>query len=843
MAEEPFSEAQALDHLITAVFRDDPVIISLFRDENIDDFLSFDALDPSDYTKYQITIGTGENERTIKISRVSLRIIERVQHWYRTVIHASLPNSWRELSREMLSQFLVQDDTLEVESQVTAQSVPEAQQPVVKPFFETIKTSVTDFKELNSDANWQEYKRNLLATATIHRCSEVLSPNYNPPEHLRDVFQDKCRYMYGVFLRTLKTNKSRKHVRHYESEQNGQAVYADLVKEYLTGTDGDLERQRLEKKLRDLRIEKRGPKRTYQDFMNLWETTLFELESIMGSQVPDDEKRRLLTESVRDNVTFNTILLQHKATLSTYRLLAAGTEGINEELLPKSLPFDLVYTSLLDHAKQLDDANKSKDSDNNNSKSNSKKKDKSNNSKSSKNNNAKSDTFKRKKIPPHEWAKMTPAQKKAHNDEQQALYEAWKAKQPSKNRNNQNNNSNSDNNSTNRQVNSTNVNDNGSANNSDVNNAGIQTNAPTLQGSNVQRMLSTTITPGNNSVTFNGRVYHASVMHVMVNGTSVLTPDQESLIDRGASGGFAGNDVRIISTGYQTANVAGVHGNVLPDCPIGTVAGYINSTNGPIIAIMNQYAIGREGPTIHSANQLSYFGIDVDERPQRIGGRQSLKSPDGFEIPLIIKQGLAYMPMRPPTDLELQQLPHIILSSDLPWDPCCLDKLPEEMSEDPQSREQNVLVCINATTVDVFTPKSIIPNKPDYEKLRPLFAWTPADRIRDTLKVTTQWYQAEGRILMRKHFKSRFPAANVRRLNEVVATDTFFATVPAYDDGIPGHSGITMLQLYVGVTSHYIAIYPMRAKSNMPNTLRSLLQILEHQTPYLATTHSKKSVH
>ena len=72
---------------------------------------------------------------------------------------------------------------------------------------------------------------------------------------------------------------------------------------------------------------------------------------------------------------------------------------------------------------------------------------------------------------------------------------------------------------------------------------------------------------------------------------------------------------------------------------------------------------------------------------------------------------------------------------------------------------------------------------------------------------------------MRKHFKSRVPAANVGRLNETVATDTFFSDVPAHDDGIAGHGGATMLQLYTGVKSRLTAGYPMQKESQMPGTL------------------------
>ena len=73
---------------------------------------------------------------------------------------------------------------------------------------------------------------------------------------------------------------------------------------------------------------------------------------------------------------------------------------------------------------------------------------------------------------------------------------------------------------------------------------------------------------------------------------------------------------------------------------------------------------------------------------------------------------------------------------------------------------------------------------------------------------------------MRRHFKTRFPAANVRRLNETVATDTFFSDTPALDDGIPGHGGCTMVQIFTGVMSKLTEAFPMNAKSEFPDTLK-----------------------
>jgi hypothetical protein len=77
---------------------------------------------------------------------------------------------------------------------------------------------------------------------------------------------------------------------------------------------------------------------------------------------------------------------------------------------------------------------------------------------------------------------------------------------------------------------------------------------------------------------------------------------------------------------------------------------------------------------------------------------------------------------------------------------------------------------------------------------------------------------------MQKHYKSGFPAFNVHRWNESVATDTFFSDTPADDDGILGHVGATMAQLYVGKTTSKTVVYPMCLGFDMSKTLKDLIR-------------------
>jgi hypothetical protein len=113
---------------------------------------------------------------------------------------------------------------------------------------------------------------------------------------------------------------------------------------------------------------------------------------------------------------------------------------------------------------------------------------------------------------------------------------------------------------------------------------------------------------------------------------------------------------------------------------------------------------------------------------------------------------------------------------------------------------------------------------PDLDALKPNFGWVSVDRIQKTIEKTTQFYRASNHYPFRKHFRSRFPAANVSRINEWYATDTFFSETAALDDGWTGHGGCTMLQLLAGMTSSYLFCVPMRTEKDVPSSLEELIR-------------------
>jgi hypothetical protein len=147
-------------------------------------------------------------------------------------------------------------------------------------------------------------------------------------------------------------------------------------------------------------------------------------------------------------------------------------------------------------------------------------------------------------------------------------------------------------------------------------------------------------------------------------------------MDRGANGGFGGDDVLVLEHGDRKADVTGIKDVQILDIPISTCYGKITTTRGDGIGVMHQYACHGQGRTIHAPGQMAHFGHiinDISVLSPCGTGKQRIQTPDGYIIPLDIVDGLAYMPMSKPTQEEMETLPHIILTSDMDWDPRCMD--------------------------------------------------------------------------------------------------------------------------------------------------------------------------
>ena len=170
------------------------------------------------------------------------------------------------------------------------------------------------------------------------------------------------------------------------------------------------------------------------------------------------------------------------------------------------------------------------------------------------------------------------------------------------------------------------------------------------------------------------------------------------LIDRGANGGLAGADMRVIHTTPRKINIIGIDDLELTGLNVVTAATLLDTRKGPIIGIFHEYAHLGKGRSIHAAGQMEWFNCKVGDRSQHVGGTQSIQTSEGHVIPLSIEYGLVYMhPMRVPTDHDLQIYPHVLFTSPDIWDTSVLDhgippSLPEAInphSDDSLPQDSN----------------------------------------------------------------------------------------------------------------------------------------------------------
>ncbi len=73
-----------------------------------------------------------------------------------------------------------------------------------------------------------------------------------------------------------------------------------------------------------------------------------------------------------------------------------------------------------------------------------------------------------------------------------------------------------------------------------------------------------------------------------------------SLIDRGANGGIAGTDTRVVSTTGRTIDLSGIDDHTVRNLPIVTAGGVVRSNKGQTLLINNDHAHKPDGKSIHA---------------------------------------------------------------------------------------------------------------------------------------------------------------------------------------------------------------------------------------------------
>ena len=585
-------------------------------------------------------------------------------------------------------------------------------------FSRSIKLDPSYFPTLKDDKQWDRYQRDLEALCRAHGLLHILDPDYSPvgPDATA-LFDRHQSFMYHIFVSTLLTDTGKKLVRDYQKTYDAQRIYAKLVEHATTSVTADTNAATIMAYLTTAVLDStwRG---THESFIMHWLDQVRQLSDLDPKHtMPDYQKRTLLENAVR----LQPHLLQVKNTsallasqtrkpldFETYvnlLLAAAQTHDAQHSSLPRSrtrkvyqTELDYIEDSHLDNQPEL-----SFDIDTD---------------------IGEYQVFQsrlasapRPRLPPSKWDQLDDSARRAwtqlpdsakrvilglSSSSAGAPAPARPPPAPHPSR------------PASRQANLHEV----SAADflahfsdlsmgSDYGTQDLESEPPpsanpilanvtkqtSMKPGELQRVMSNKLakTPQNlkkqeakkHELVIDGVTYKACATNIKYTVKQANLRKDFALVDRGANGGIAGEDVRIITKTTRSVDVQGLDSHQVNNIPIVTCCAITETNRGPAILVLNQYAALGKGQSILSCAQMEHFKIEVDDKSSKVGGTQRITTPDGYIIPLRIKNGLPYVQMRPPTDRELSNpdIPHVVLTSDEDWDPCVLDSAIDDTRE------------------------------------------------------------------------------------------------------------------------------------------------------------------
>ena len=143
----------------------------------------------------------------------------------------------------------------------------------------------------------------------------------------------------------------------------------------------------------------------------------------------------------------------------------------------------------------------------------------------------------------------------------------------------------------------------------------------------------------------------------------------QQMVDHGANEGLAGPDMRGIHRTYRKIKIQDIDNHEVADLDVVTAATLLNTPQGKVTGIFNEYAYLWKGSSIHSSGQLEWLQTHVHETSVKVGGTQLINTLDGYSVPLLIKDGLAYATsLGRLTNLDMDTYPHVFITSPDKWD-------------------------------------------------------------------------------------------------------------------------------------------------------------------------------
>lgn len=743
-----------------------------------------------------------------------------------------------------------------------------------------IKLDADKYPVLKRESQWASWYDVFAATAKLQGAADVLDSTYKPRDtSAKELFDRLQLFMYTVFARSLLTPFGKSLVSQHNSDHDSQQIWVKLVQHMNRSIVGETRAQTMLEEIFSDRLDLNTWGDTVEQYLLEWRQRVEQLQDLSVNDEYNLQPKVLLVSlqnavagvpELHDIKTTASVLAASNNTTVTYEnyyalLLAAGQKLDRSRKPPKaSRRRRQVYnTSIYDPHGDSDNS----DTDDNDHLSiyRSQRSQPSRSSRSSGPSGKSNST--RPRMPWHIWSKLSKESQTAwdliSDDDKRSILR--------------------DNDVKAHETHYTDVSD---STYYDIQAHALNASRPTSDNTTISTLSHDVATAKSAASAGQHGTQHPGDLTRMMSSTNSSTSKsksttfanthsiiydvhsrtvrhrQGSLVDRCANGGVAGADVRAVPSAIEaqrTVDIRGVDNMTVNDIPIRTVAGVIDTQHGPVIGVFHNYAWLGRGKTIHSSLQLASYYNDVNDRHRNEpNGLSRIVTCEGYIIPLSYRDGMPEMDIRPYTDHEWDNLPHVILTDASEWDPKRLDyehnndtffdsidestvppktKLPvrfhhafddygdyrhRHIATHKWLRSHNEsIVFRNSDLLNVeriACPHDVARRTPDYPRYRRFLLWLPDDVIERTWTCTTQYATIPMSTHLRKTFQAPNPVLNIPRRPEDLATDEVYSDTPAIDNGA------TRAQLFVGCKTLVSDVLPMKTEKQFKDKLLDIIR-------------------
>ena len=171
----------------------------------------------------------------------------------------------------------------------------------IRDFKRGIKRDPSLFPVLKDSKQWDPWYVDTKAQARAQDVDDILDPNYkaNTVEE-KAVLDQKQRYMYAVFAKTLLTDKGKSLVREHEKDYNAQQIHTKLLDYAQRSTKASVESSQLLTYITSTRLGTGSWKGSSHSFILHWQNQIHKYEQLVPANdcFSDTIKRTMLENAV-----------------------------------------------------------------------------------------------------------------------------------------------------------------------------------------------------------------------------------------------------------------------------------------------------------------------------------------------------------------------------------------------------------------------------------------------------------------------------------------------------------------------------------------------------------------